>query len=94
MLYRFVDTREGPAIASVPPDIVEALRGEAAAADGAERALDLAALILVRAGAEAGALLLRHILAHEPRYLLEADPQLAAALAWEPELVVGDLVGS
>lgn len=93
MLYRFVDTREGPALALVPPDVVEALRREAATPDQAERVLDLAALILVRAGAEAGALLLGHLLAHGPGYIVDADPQLAAALATEPELVVGDLVG-
>jgi hypothetical protein len=90
----FVDTRDGPAFASVPGDVAVAL--ELGARDEAEldAALRLAGLVLVRLGEEGGTAMLRHWISHDPGILLRADPQVAEALAHEPELVVGPLAGS
>lgn len=94
MRHLYVDTREGPAFASVPSDIVAALEAAARDEDELERGLELAGLVVVRAGREGGEALLRHLVAHDPAWLLEADPQLASILAHEPELVVGPLSGT
>jgi hypothetical protein len=90
----YVDTREGPAFVSVPREVAAAL--ETAAAGGAELALalELAGLVTVRLGEEAGTAMLRHWVEHDPRVLLDADPQLFQTLAHEPELIVGLLCGS
>lgn len=94
MRHLYVDTREGPAFASIPSDVVAPL--EAAARDEGElgRGLELAGLVVVRTGREGGEALLRHMVAHDPAYLLQADPQLAVVLAHEPELIVGPLSGT
>lgn len=89
----YVDTREGPAPATIPGDVVAAVVEAAGTEEAAEAALELAALILVRAGVEAGTALLRHWMAHDPRTLLDADPLLGATLAGEPEILTGPLVG-
>jgi hypothetical protein len=90
----YVDTRDGPAFASVPGDVAVALEHGARAEAELEAALRLAGLVLVRLGQEGGAAMLRHWISHDPQILLRADPQVAEALAHEPELVVGPLAGS
>jgi hypothetical protein len=90
----YVDTRDGPAFVSLPGDVAVALEHAAGGEAELEAALRLAGLVVVRLGEEAGTAMLRHWVAHEPGILLRADPQLADALAHEPELVVGPLAGS
>jgi hypothetical protein len=90
----YVDTREGPAFASIPPDVATALESAAAGEGELDAALELAGLVLVRLGEEAGTAMLRHWAQHDPGLLLHADPQFAEALAHEPELIVGTLSGS
>lgn len=94
MRHLYVDTREGPAFASIPSDVVAPLESAARDEEELERGLELAALVVVRAGREGGEALLRHLVEHDPGYLLGADPQVAAALAHEPELIVGPLSGA
>ena len=87
----YVNTRDGLAFARIPADIAAAVA--AASGEKAERALEVAALVLVRLGAEAGAAMLRHLLAHRPEVLADADALFIETLASEPELIVGPLAG-
>ena len=88
----YVDTREGPAFARIPADIAATIT--AVSGDRAGHGMEVAALVLVRLGAEAGEALLRHLLAHAPRILADADPQFLQTLAANPELIVGPLAGT
>jgi hypothetical protein len=88
----YVDTRDGPAPARIPADIAAAIA--AAPGERAEHAMEVAGLVLVRLGSEAGATLLRHLLAHAPEVLAEADPLFVETLASQPELIVGPLAGT
>jgi hypothetical protein len=90
----YIDTREGPAFVSVPPEVAAALESSAAGEDELALALELAGLVTVRLGEEAGTAMLRHWVEHDPHILLDADPQLVQTLAHEPELIVGSLCGS
>lgn len=94
MRHLYVQTREGLAFAGIPADVVAAL--ESAARDEAEleKALETAGLIVVRVGREGGEALLRHVTAHDPRILVDADPRFKETLAREPELIVGSLAGT
>ena len=94
MQHLFVDTREGPAFASIPTDVVATLESAAGDEGELERGLVLVGLVLVRAGREGGEALLRHLIAHDPGLLLRTDPRLAETLAHEPELIVGPLAGT
>jgi hypothetical protein len=89
----YVDTREGPAPAVIPGQIVESLVGAAAGETRLEHGLVVAALVIVRLGREAGEALLRHWLNHDPGVVLDADPRFVHALAWEPEPLTGSLAG-
>lgn len=90
----FVETREGPTPVTIPADVSGAITSSAGEEDSVERALRLAGLVLLRVGEEAGTLLLRHWIAHDPGLLLDADPVLATTLADAPELLVGPLAGT
>lgn len=90
----YVDTREGPAPATVPAEIVERLRAAATEETRLDHGLVVAALVIVRLGREAGDALLRHWLGHDPGVVLDADARFVQALAWEPEPLTGSLVGN
>lgn len=90
----YVDTREGPAPAVVPAELVERLRAAASDETRLEHGLVVAALVMVRLGREAGEALLRHWLDHDPGLILDADARFVHALAWDPEPLTGALVGS
>lgn len=90
----FIDLREGPAFAEVPADVADALSAAAGDPETAERALHVAALVLIRVGHEGGEALLRHWLAHDPTVLLNADPLFSETLAFGPEPITGPLAGT
>jgi len=90
----YVDVREGPAAATVPCDVVAALVRAAADDQAATRAVETAALVIVRLGSEAGETMLRHLLEHDPALILDADRLFAETLANDPELIVGPLAGT
>lgn len=90
----FVDVSDGPAFARIPPDIASALEAAASSEEHLAAGLQTAALVIVRVGIEAGELLLRHLIAHDARLILDADPLFAETLAREPELITGPLAGT
>lgn len=91
-VVRYVSIREGCVPASLPRDVVKQL--QAVCPDQKlDRALDLASLVLVRLGHDAGAHALRHWLAQDPALIRDADPLLLDVLAQSPELVTGPLRG-
>jgi hypothetical protein len=90
----FVDVSEGPAFARIPADIHSALAASASNDDHLQAGLETAALVIVRVGAEAGELLLRHLITHDADLVLGADPLFAKTLAREPELITGPLAGT
>ena len=90
----YVEVREGLAFAAVPGDVAAALAAAAPDRVAAERAIEIAALVIVRLGAEAGEALLRHIVEHDPAVILDADPLFAHTLAEDPERIVGALAGT
>jgi hypothetical protein len=87
----FVDVSEGPAFARIPPDIAAALEAAASSEEHLAAGVQTAALVIVRVGVEAGEL---HLISHDARVVLDADPMFAETLAHEPELITGPLAGT
>lgn len=90
----YVDVREGPTAATVPGDVVAALVRAAADDQTSARAIETAALLIVRLGAETGGAMLRHLVGQDPSLILDADPLFVETLANDPELIVGPLAGT
>lgn len=90
----WMETRDGPAWAEVPDNIVAALERAAGDPAALERGLTVAAAVILRSGPEAGAHALNHWLDHDPNLVLGADDLFIRTLADEPELIVGPLAGT